>query len=846
MGRYVPAEGNLSARIAVVAEAPAKQEELRGRPLVGGSGARWEEWTRSVGLQRSMFYISNVHKYRAPKANKIETVPKAELQQSIYELQEELTHLTDPWVIVPMGNVALRAITGKNSILNWRGSILECNLRDGRTVKVIPTIHPAATFRTAYWEKRCRLDWARIASELQTREVHVPERERFINPTMGDLEDFYARAQRADALAIDIETPRKVTHEIVRTTKKGKPVFKKLVGPRRITMVGFADAPDFSFTIPTTEAYWGSEDAAAQAWHYIRMLCKLPCTKILQFGMFDSFWLRRFHGINIANYLWDVGAMHHAMDSADDHSLEYLASIDTREPFWKKSGKDNDEDEDDPSDSGFDEYQRYNGTDCCVEYELANLYAARLTRNGLLQFYHEHYSSLFEPLLDLMLHGVAVNDKARRVRLTRLNGDIVRIQDRLTELAGYKLYGKKSLSGKKLQQFLYDDLHIKKEYKSAFVDGERTRKVTLDEIALRKIAQKNKANALVQQVTGLVMEHRRAYQVSTFLQEGKADADSRIRCQYRFTTEFMRLASRRNPLGTGRNLQNLDREILDIFEPDAGKIFMECDCSQIEDRQTKVYAYNVNQDPSVLARARSMPWENDEHRRAASVIFKIPPDKVTPAQRYLGKRTRHATNYGMMGKTLSEQLMKEGYVFVPDECQAFIDMLKRADTYIEDYQRDCRMQLIRTRELTNSWGRIFNFRYVRLDDDLFRRGYACRPQSDTGILLNQWGLKPLWHYLRDHNIDARINMQVHDSVKFSILPQDVVEVGIFLKRSLERERYYGKTKLSVPVEFKLGINAKCEHEFKRIKWREFEECAYALAAERANGQPLDSVERIRA
>jgi hypothetical protein len=190
----------------------------------------------------------------------------------------------------------------------------------------------------------------------------------------------------------------------------------------------------------------------------------------------------------------------------------------------------------------------------------------------------------------------------------------------------------------------------------------------------------------------------------------------------------------------------------------------------------------------------------------------------------------------MHGKTLSEQLMKEGYIFTPDECQAFIDALLHEDTYIVEYQRDTRMTIIRTRRLINSWGKVFEFTYDRLDDDLFRRGYACRPQSDTGILLNQWGLKPLWHYIRDHGIDAHINMQVHDSVKLSVLPQDVVELGVFLKHSLERERYYGPTKLSVPVEFKLGTNAACEYEFKRVNWREIEEVAYELHRRRlANG-----------
>src|SRR3990167_9165285 len=206
MANHVPAEGRADARIVLVGEAPGKYEDLRRRPFVGPSGAKLDGWWQAVGLSRKDFYITNVYKYQ-PKANKIETVPKVELAASIDELLNELSQLTEPYIIVPTGNTALRAITGRSGILKWRGSILSCVDRLGRSIKIVPTIHPAAIFRSPYLEKRCRQDWTRIAAEAQFPEVIVPQREHFINPTLEDVANFHAQAMSAPALSIDIETP---------------------------------------------------------------------------------------------------------------------------------------------------------------------------------------------------------------------------------------------------------------------------------------------------------------------------------------------------------------------------------------------------------------------------------------------------------------------------------------------------------------------------------------------------------------------------------------------------------------------------------------------------------------
>ena len=822
MARYVPPQGPLDARIVIVGEAPGRWETARGVPFTGPSGQRLDEWLKLAGISRRDCYVTNTHKYQ-PKANKIETVPRHEIAGSIDVLLDELAALTEPYVVVPTGNTALRAITGRSSILKWRGSIFACTDRSGREVKVIPTIHPAATFRSPYLEKRCRADWQRIAAEATYPEVVTPVREHFINPTLEDVMAFHAEAHTHSALSIDIETPRKVRAEYVRTTKKGKAVYKKFRDERHLAMVGFGTSAGFSFTCPTTLAYWHDEETLAIVWQYIKEICENEVPKILQNGMFDSFWLRTDRGIRVRNYRWDCLAMHHALDPADDHDLAYMASVDSREPYWKDSGKDNDNDDDDPEagTGNFDEYQTYNGKDCCVEYELADTYAARLTDKGLLRFYEAHYAELIEPLLAITMHGVAVDTKAMNRRYAMLQAECIRLQDSLTALAGERLFTKKSLSTKKVSTFLYDTLKLRKQLTKG--------KVTVNEVALRRMAIQNKSNAVACQAIGAILDHRRKYQLGTFLQNAQCDDDGRMRATYKFTTEFNRLASSKNPRGTGRNLQNVDREVLDVFVADPGCIMLECDLSQAEDRVVKTLAYNVTGNTDILARARSMPWENDEHKRAAVAVFHVKLDAVTKDQRYLAKRVRHASNYGMHGARLSDELLKDGHTYTPEECDAMIEAIHTADPDIREWQKATRREVITTRCVSNSWGRVLDLTYERLDDELFRRMYAFRPQSEVGMLLNQYGLRPTYKYIKERNLSARINMQVHDSLKISLPASEALEVAVMLKRSLERPRWYGPTQLVIPCEFKLGVNAAGSIEFKRFDARAFEAAAYSLA-----------------
>lgn len=728
--RRVQDEGSKSAKLVLVGEAPGRREDEVGRPFVGPSGARLEYWWREVGLSREDFYITNVYPYRPP-GNDLKKVPKVEVERWIDDLHNRLAELHDPWLIVPTGDTALRALVGKSGILKHRGSIYAYTDRQGRKTKVIPTIHPAATFREPSLIPRCRHDWRRIAEDSRFRDLRLPQREHFIEPTLDDIRAFVeACRQDASVLALDIEVLRSVRQVEVGRYKNGKPKLKKVMGESYIGCIGFAYEPDFSLTIPTTTAYWGV--ALPEVMELIRELVEGPWPKVTQNGQFDFWWIKTAWGFFPTNWEWDTLAMHHCLEPTEPHSMAYMQSIYTRQPYHKS------EDSKSPDEvmrfaKNTEALWTYNGIDVCVTLELAYVLSEKLAEAGLMEFYQNHYRRLFEPMLDMMLGGIRVDTDLRARMRQALEEECASIRQRLEAIAGYPLHGEVDLSHTKVKKFLYETLKLPPVKKR----GED--RVTSDEVALRKLRLKyaEKAGPAID----LILEHRRKAKLAEFYDADAVDPDGYIRSTYKFGTETGRLSSAKAPHRRGANLFNIDREAREQFMPDPGHIFIELDASQAESRIVNL----LTRDPDLVRIAKSSPWEFDQHRFNASIIFAKPESEITKEQRTIAKAAVHGSNYGLAEKRLSEMLLMAGYIKTPEECEAMMEAyLKRFPAIREVYQKQTRLLMIRDRRLTNSFGRTLRFDNEKMDDEAFRRGFAFLPQclTDKAEVLTQRGFIP--------------------------------------------------------------------------------------------------------
>lgn len=135
--RKVLPDGPVPAKVAFVGDEPGKVEERKGRGFVGPSGQLlWSHLGPACGFTREQVWVSNSTLCRAERVRlsngaelPLEAVKMLAAQCCHRRLIDEL-RVVDPVVVVPLGNIALRAVTGivNAKIYSYRGSRLEVDL----------------------------------------------------------------------------------------------------------------------------------------------------------------------------------------------------------------------------------------------------------------------------------------------------------------------------------------------------------------------------------------------------------------------------------------------------------------------------------------------------------------------------------------------------------------------------------------------------------------------------------------------------------------------------------------------------------------------------------------------
>ena len=137
--KIVHTEGQPTARLMFVGEAPGADEDASGRPFVGRAGQLLNKIIEAIGLKREDVLIGNVNRCRPP-GNRQPTTEEAKTCKPF--LLREI-NIARPAVIVVLGNTAMKNLLDtKAGITQLRGKF-----QDYRGIKVMPTFHPAYLLR---------------------------------------------------------------------------------------------------------------------------------------------------------------------------------------------------------------------------------------------------------------------------------------------------------------------------------------------------------------------------------------------------------------------------------------------------------------------------------------------------------------------------------------------------------------------------------------------------------------------------------------------------------------------------------------------------------------------------
>jgi uracil-DNA glycosylase family 4 len=159
------ADGNPAASLMLIGEAPGGEEDRLGKPFVGRSGQLLDRMLATIGIDRSIAYITNVLYWRPPGNRKPTPVEIAACLPFV------LRHiaLVRPAVLVLCGGTAastLLATTEGITKLRGRWFDLAVPGLEG-PVKTIATYHPSYLLRTPERKRESWRDLLTIQEELR-------------------------------------------------------------------------------------------------------------------------------------------------------------------------------------------------------------------------------------------------------------------------------------------------------------------------------------------------------------------------------------------------------------------------------------------------------------------------------------------------------------------------------------------------------------------------------------------------------------------------------------------------------------------------------------------------------
>jgi uracil-DNA glycosylase family 4 len=782
--RYVPGSGNPSAKLMLVGEAPGANEEMQGEPFVGASGAIVDECLHAAGVDRSEVYATNVVKVRPPE-NNIRRLGElgCKIEDFLPELWKEIESI-NPNCILAFGNTALTALTGEKGITEYRGSILS-NVHSGLP-KVVPTIHPASLFHSqdgkmqSYRDKAfIQFDVNRAVEESLTRDLRRPDRMLHIARSSRDLVNFLDRNSGKRKIAYDIETFRAIPMCISFAFSRYEAISVPLLNLQS----------DFNPTgIPLHDMVF--------VWQTLAELLRDPQYQLIGHNLkFDQGRLEEI-GLPTSPPWFDTMLAFHVMYSELPKRLAFVSSILTREPYYKDELE-----EYSPKKDKLEKRLIYNARDSAVTFEVYEEEEAALAEMGMLDWFHEKQMPLHTFYRNIEKRGLKV-DKVERTRLIKKYDRYSRwISNSLAKDLGYTLNVN---SPKQVATTLFGDLKcpVRKD----------TAEETLTMLMINAVKDDKR-----KRIINNVLKGRKSRKTTSTYVKAKLSADNRIRTLYNICgTETGRTSTSKpappvtiEPEGiafqTMTKHGDVGSDLRRMYIPDEGKCLIEPDLSQAEARVVTLLADDqvafTLMNKKVFKKNR-FGIKDDIHTYTTQLVTGAAFESITDEMRQIGKKTRHAGNYGMGKRRLSllaqisewraGQCLDRFHTENPNISSIFWEEIKQA---LQDNSSVLVSPHGRRRMFFDRWG-----------EDLFKEAYAYIPQATVSDHLK-------FSAMRIEHRAPWIEMlgEFHDSFLAQIPTTRLHEAYQIIKEELETPINFSTCSISrgnlvIPCDMKVGFH----------------------------------------
>ena len=836
-------QGRDAAQIMLIGDWGLKEDLVQGVALSGACERTLGTFFKVAGYDVRNTYrtllIKDILSYDGKSKNlKKKSIDEAFASAKVrgidyYEIIKNEILQIRPNIIVPMGDLALRFISGYSPITAYRGSVLPLNpllqsqIKE-KSVRVIGTFSPRATWENYTSRVYVQLDFNKI--------VKLRERTDEIEP-VGTI----WVCRRIEAFRNYLERHRDIMQ---------RPIKDRFCTVDIETYLGFPTAIGFCFdgkeavSIPLVEEKVDYANAFLLFLEIAKMLDSIV-PKVNQNIKFDWTILERF-GFRLSNIAGDTSLGFHLLYPELPKNLGFQTSIYTDLPYFKDESSKKDTAWN-PKSYTRDSLYLYNAKDALATWQIHRAQQDEMEETGVLNLYTDRIIPLITIYKNIDDRGIRVDKAVRRALITKYrtlyDATTIQFMSRMMPLVKYDSMeeAQKVLrSPQKLGDLIFNILKYPPRYKTT-EGGKKnfqTDKDTLDGLMIL-YGESNKLKADGRRILGYIIACRKITGVLNYLKT-PLHLDGTFRSSYNLAgTETGRTSASKTidsllevdakgkliwPMKKiGRSLQTITKHGFDIdgelydavgderlgsdlrsmYIPRKGYYFGEGDLSQAEARVVAVLA----EDFELLA---SFDQKPKIHAKTAALIFGVDANTITSSwpvipdigMTYydLGKRARHAGNYNMGGFRLAQMT----HIDI-EQCREILIIFHAANPKIRGvFHADVYEQLKKTQTLTTPFRRTRQF-FERLNDTTVKKGYAHIPQSTVSDQV-----KFSFPAIRRRAPWAPLVYEGHDAAMAEIPIGREKEFRDIFKEEVEKPINFSRCSLSrdydlsIPCEFHIG------------------------------------------
>ncbi|MEG0887789.1 DNA polymerase I [Bacteroides sp.] len=457
-------------------------------------------------------------------------------------------------------------------------------------------------------------------------------------------------------------------------------------------------------------------------------------------------------GIEVKGKLFDTMVAHYVLQPELRHNMDYLAEIYLRyqtihiEELLGPKGKN----QKNMRDLAPTDVYLYACEDADVTLKLKNILEEELKLHGAERLFYDIEMPLIPVLAHIESNGMLLDTEALKQSSNHFTAQLALIEQEIYALAGEEF---NIASPKQVGEVLFDKLKIADKAKKT-----KTGQYVTSEEVLESMRHKH-------EIVEKILEHRGLKKLlGTYIDALPLlinPRTGRVHTSFNQTVTSTGRLSSSNP-----NLQNIPirdengKEIRKAFIPDEGCLFFSADYSQIE---LRIMAH-LSEDKNMIDAFLS---GYDIHAATAAKIYKIGLDEVNADMRRKAKTANFGIIYGISIFGLAERMNVDR-----KEAKELID------GYFETYPQ-VKTYMDKSIEVAREKGYVETiFHRKRFLPDINSRnavvrGYAERnainaPIQGSAADIIKVAMIRIYERFRRENIQAKMILQVHDELNFSV------------------------------------------------------------------------------